>query len=171
MAILDILTAPDPRLQLKALPVEKVDGEVRALMDDLLETVYHLDALGLAAIQVGVTKRVIAIDFGERGDMPSKPLLMANPVLQWVSSETQVTEEGCFSVPGYYENIRRPLEVRVSYLDENNQPQLLSAQGLLADCIQHEIDHLDGILFLDHLSPLKRNLILQKLRKGKKSHK
>jgi len=168
MALLNILTAPDPRLSVKALPVEKVDKGVRNLMDDLMDTLFHVDGLGFAATQSGINKRVIVVDIGERDGICLKPLRMANPVLEWVSPACQVTKEGCFSVPGFYENVVRPLEIKVSYLDENNQHQLLSATGLLADCIQHEIDHLDGILFIDHLSSLKRSLILQKLLKGKR---
>ena len=168
MTVLNILTAPSPQLLNKALPVEKVDKEIRKLMYDLLETLYSHNGVGLAAIQVGVQKRVITIDLGERNGLPFKPLLMANPELRSVSPATQITKEGCLSVPGYYENVIRPLEIQVSYLNENNQTQLLSARGLLADCIQHEIDHLNGILFIDHISSLKRNLILSKLRKEQK---
>lgn len=169
MAVLDILTYPDSRLQEKAVPVEKVDRPIRTLMDNLLDTLYDVNGVGFAAMQVGVKKRVIVVDLGERDGIPSKPLLMANPTLEWVSPTTQITKEGCFSVPGFYENVTRPLEIKVSYVDENNRPQVLSPSGLLADCIQHEIDHLDGILFIEHLSSLKRSLIIQKLLKGKKN--
>lgn len=168
MAALEILTAPDPRLHLKALPVEKVDRSIRKLMDDLLDTLYHKNGLGLAAIQAGIQKRVIAIDLGEREGITYKPFFMANPEIQWISSMTQKTTEGCLSLPNHFANVIRPFEIKVSYLDENNQKQALSAKGLLADCIQHEIDHLNGTLFIDHLSSLKRNLILSKLRKEKK---
>lgn len=167
MAILDILTFPDPRLQEKAFPVEKVDREIRTLMDNLLDTLYHVNGVGFAAMQAGIKKRVIVVDIGERDGIPSKPLLMANPKLDWVSPTTQITKEGCFSVPGFYENVVRPLEIKVSYLDENNKAQVLTPSGLLADCIQHETDHLDGILFIEHLSTLKRSLIVQKLLKRK----
>ncbi|MBS0271391.1 MAG: peptide deformylase [Proteobacteria bacterium] len=165
MALLEILTAPDPRLLAKAHPVEKVDSGIRKLMDSLLETLYYNDGVGLASTQVGISKRIVVIDLGERNGIPFKPLLMANPELQWFSVDTQITKEGCLSVPGFYENVIRSLEVRVSYTDENNQKQLLEARGLLADCLQHEIDHLNGVLFIEHLSALKRNLILNKLRK------
>jgi peptide deformylase len=171
MKNLEILTAPDPRLQKKALPVEKVDNGIRKLMDQLLETMYLKNGLGLASIQVGIQKRVIVIDLGEREGAPSKPLLMANPELLWVSPNTQTTQEGCLSVPGHYADVVRPLEARLSYLDENNQAQQLLASGLLADCIQHEIDHLNGILFIEHLSSLKRKFILNKLIKEKKYYK
>jgi peptide deformylase len=168
MTALSILTFPDSRLQEKSLPVEKVDREVRRIMDNLLDTLYHVDGVGFAAPQVGIQKRVIVVDVGERDGIPSKTYLMANPQLEWISPATQVTKEGCYSVPGIYENVIRPLEIKVSYLDENNKLQLLCASGLLADCIQHEIDHLDGVLFLDHLSSLKRRIILSKLLKRKR---
>lgn len=168
MAVLKILTVPDPQLRAKAFPVEQVDSENRKLMNDLLETLHHVKGVGLAAIQVGIPKKVIVVDIGEREGIPARPFLMANPELLWTSSEMQITMEGCYSIPQHYANVTRPLEIQVSYLDENNQKQLLSAQGLLADCIQHEIDHLNGILFIDHLSSLKRKLILSKFLKKKK---
>lgn len=171
MAVLNILTAPDPRLLAMALPVEKVDQGIRKLMDDLLDTLYHRNGVGFAAPQVNIQKRVVVIDIGERDHVSFKPLLMANPELKWVSPATQITKEGCLSVPGFYENVVRPLEIQVSYIDENNTPQLLSAKGLLADCIQHEIDHLNGVLFIEHLSSLKRHLILSKLRKEKRKYR
>lgn len=171
MKSLEILTAPDPRLQEKAVPVEKVDSSIRKLMDQLLETMYLKNGLGLASIQVGIQKRVVVIDLGAREGAPSKPLLMANPELLWVSPTTQITQEGCLSVPGHYADVVRPLEAHLSYLDENNQMQQLAATGLLADCIQHEIDHLNGILFIEHLSFLKKKLILNKLIKEKKYYK
>lgn len=171
MAILDVLTAPDPRLLTKANPVEKVDASIRKLMDDLFDTLYHKNGVGFAAVQAGIHKRVIVIDLGERNGIPFKPLFIANPELLWVSPKTQITKEGCLSVPGFYENVIRPLEIKVSYIDENNQKQLLSASGLLADCIQHEIDHINGVLYIEHLSSLKRNIIMSKLRKDKKKQR
>lgn len=168
MAVLPILIAPDPRLQEKALPVEAVDRDVRKIMDDLLETLYFKNGLGLAAIQAGIRKRIVVIDLGQRGGSQFKPLFMANPEILWVSPQTQVTEEGCLSVPNHYAKVTRSLDIQVAYLDENNQNQKLEATGLLADCIQHEIDHLNGILFIDYISSLKRNLILNKLLKEKK---
>jgi peptide deformylase len=168
MANLKILTIPDSRLKEKALPVEKVDRDVRRIMDDLLDTLYHVNGVGFAAPQVGIKKRVIVVDIGERNGIPSKPYLMANPELQWISPKTQITKEGCYSVPGFYENVIRPYEIKVSYVDENNTSQHLTATGLLADCIQHEIDHLNGILFIEHLSSLKRSLIVNKFLKGKR---
>ena len=171
MALLEILTAPDPRLNQKALSVEKVDRTVRKLMDDLLETMYHKNGIGLASVQAGIHKRVMVVDLGERHGISFKPRLMANPELQWVSPEFQTTEEGCLSVPHFYSTVVRPLEAHVSYVDENNKKQHLKAHGLLADCLQHEIDHLNGILFIDHLSSLKRTMILRKLIKDKKTQR
>jgi len=168
MALLPLLDTFDPRLREVADPVEKVDGAVRTIMNDLMETMTHVDGVGLAAPQVGIKKRIIAVDVRGWADDIDKPFLMANPILEWTSEETQVVQEGCFSVPGAYENVTRPLEIKVSYLDENNTPQRLHAQGPLADCIQHEIDHLNGILFIDHLSPLKQEMILRKVRKIKR---
>lgn len=169
MALLEILTAPDPRLNAKAFPVQKVDSSIRKLMDDLLETLYENHAVGFASMQAGIQKRVLAIDLGERNNFFRKPLLMANPELHWVSLETQITKEGCLSVPNVWVDIIRPLEAHVTYLDENNQRQHLKAKGLLADCIQHEIDHLNGILFIEHLTSLKRAMIMRKLLKNKKN--
>lgn len=171
MTVLTILTAPDPRLHVKALSVEKVDSGVRKLMEDLLETMYERNGVGFAAVQVGIHKRVVVIDLGERDGILFKPLLMANPELQWVSPTTQVTTEGCLSVPGHYAKVTRSLDIKVSYLDENNKKQLLNPTGLLADCIQHEIDHLNGILFIEHLSAIKRKLILGKLLKEKQKQR
>ena len=168
---LEILTAPDQRLGKIAAPVEKVDNGIRKLMDQLLETMYFKRGVGLASPQVGIPKRVIVIDLGEREDSPGKPLLMANPELLWVSPTRQTTQEGCLSVPGHYADVVRPLEIRLSYLDENNIKVELATKGLLADCIQHEIDHLNGILFVEHLSFLKRKFILNKLIKEKKYNK
>jgi len=168
MNSLEILVAPDPRLKEKALPVEKVDRSIRKLMDQLLDNMYRARGIGLASVQLGIPKRVLAIDLGERDGISFKPLLMANPELLRVSSTLQTTEEGCLSVPGHFADVKRPLDVQVSYMDENNEIQILEASGLLADCIQHEIDHLNGILFIEHLSALKRNLILNKLIKEKK---
>lgn len=171
MKTLEILTAPDPRLQEKALPVEKVDSSVRKLMDQLLQTMYSRNGLGLASTQVGIPKRVFVIDLGEEEGVATKPFLVANPELLWVSPTTQTTQEGCLSVPNHYANVIRPLEVHISYLDQDNKKQKLTASGLLADCIQHEMDHLNGILFIEHLSMLKRTLILNKLIKDKKYNK
>lgn len=167
MALLPIITAPDPRLKLKAKPVGKVDDETRRLMDDMLETMYAAPGIGLAAVQVGVLKRVIVIDLAKEGE-PRQPLRIADPEITWVSDDDAEAEEGCLSVPEHYAEVVRPAAVKVRYLDENNQRRELDAKGLLAVCIQHEMDHLDGVLFVDHLSALKRNIILRKLVKAKK---
>ncbi|MGM0562201.1 MAG: peptide deformylase [Pseudomonadota bacterium] len=169
MALLPIVTAPDPVLKTKAKPVERVDDAIRKLMDDMLETMYAAPGIGLAAPQVGVSKRVIVVDVTSE-DEERKPLLMANPELIQVSDHDASYEEGCLSVPEYFGEVARPAEIRVRYIDRENEIRELEADGLLATCIQHEIDHLDGILFLDHLSSLKRNMVLRKLLKAKKTH-
>lgn len=167
MALLPILTAPDPRLKKKSLPVEAVDEGVRQLMDDMLATMYDAPGIGLAAPQVGVLKRVIVLDI-EREDTKTGPLFMANPEIVDASDEDVSYEEGCLSVPEHYSDVVRPAKVTVRYLDRDNKVQELAAEGLLATCLQHEIDHLDGILFIDHISALKRNMILRKLLKARK---
>ena len=167
MAIRPILTAPDPRLKKKSLPVASVDAEVRQLMDDMLETMYAAPGIGLAAPQVDVLKRVIVLDI-EREDTKTGPLFMANPEIVEASDEDATYEEGCLSVPEHYADVVRPAKVTVRYLDRDNVEQNLTCEGLLATCIQHEIDHLDGILFVDHISSLKRNMILRKLLKARK---
>lgn len=184
MAILPILVAPDPRLNTRAEPVDAVTDDIRTLMDNMLETMYAAPGIGLAANQVGVLKRILVIDLGQRGETekpadwpddyqfyPSNPLKMANPEIVWESDEWSVCQEGCLSVPGEYDDVERPNSVIVKYLDENNKEQELKAEGLLAACVQHEIDHLNGTLFVDHLSRLKRNRAIDKLRKAKKSQK
>ena len=167
MAILPILTAPDPRLKKKSLPVETVDAGVRQLMDDMLETMYAAPGIGLAAPQVGVLKRVIVLDI-DREDVKTGPLFMANPEIVEALDDDVIYEEGCLSVPEHYSDVARPAEVRVRYLDHEGNSQEMTCEGLLATCVQHEIDHLDGILFIDHISSLKRNMILRKLLKARK---
>ncbi|MGF1608472.1 MAG: peptide deformylase [Kiloniellales bacterium] len=168
MAILPIIVAPDPRLKKKCAPVARVDESVRRLMDDMLETMYQAPGIGLAAPQVGVLKRVIAVDVGDKEE-GRQPHLMANPELVWVSDEDATYEEGCLSLPEHYADVVRPAAIKVRYLDRDNEIRELDAEGLLATCIQHEMDHLDGILFVDHISALKRNMILRKLLKAKKA--
>jgi len=170
MALLPIITAPDPRLKKISPPVDKVDEEIGRLMDDMLETMYDAPGIGLAAPQVGVLKRVIVVDIAEKDSEP-QPLMLANPELTWVSDEDAGYEEGCLSLPEYYAEVVRPAAIKVRYLDRQNEVRELAAEGLLATCIQHEIDHLDGILFVDHISALKRNMILRKLLKAKKAEK
>jgi peptide deformylase len=168
MAKLDIIIAPDPRLKVKCKPVARVDVKVARLMDDMLETMYAAPGIGLAAPQVGVPIRVIVVDCAKGGETPA-PLQMANPELIWASDEDAVYNEGCLSLPEHYADVVRPRAIRVRYLDRENEIRETEAEGLLATCIQHEIDHLDGILFVDHLTALKRNIILRKLVKAKKS--
>ena len=168
MAILPILTAPDPRLKVTAEPVAAVDDDVRRLMDDMLETMYAAPGIGLAAPQVGAAKRVLVLDVAGKDEEP-KPMRFANPEIVWASDEKVVDEEGCLSVPDQYGDVERPARVRVRYLDYENEIREIEADGILATCLQHEMDHLDGTLFIDHLSLLKRNIILRKLKKAKKA--
>lgn len=164
MAVLDILVAPHPVLKQKAKPVEKVDARVAKLMDDMVETMYAAKGIGLAAPQIGVLERVIVVDLHEKGEEPN-PIRLANPEIVWKSDETSVCEEGCLSVPDQFAEVTRPSSIRVRYLDEKNEVRELEADGMLATCIQHEIDHLNGVLFVDYLSMLKRNMILRKVQK------
>ena len=168
MALLPIITAPDPRLKIKAKPVQKVDAKVRRLMDDMLETMYHAIGIGLAAPQVGAAQRVIVIDVARDGEKP-QPMRLANPEILWRSEELMTANEGCLSLPEHYADVERPAAIRLRYLDHENEIREIEAKGLLATCLQHEIDHLDGMLFVDHISSLKRGIILRKLAKAKKS--
>jgi peptide deformylase len=168
MALLPIITAPDPRLKVKARPVPAVDAQVRRLMDDMLETMYHAIGIGLAAPQVGVASRVIVVDVAREGEKP-QPLRLANPEILWRSPELLTANEGCLSLPEHYAEVVRPAEIRLRYLDHENEIRELHADGLLATCLQHEIDHLDGVLFVDHVSAVKRDMILRKLAKAKRS--
>ncbi|GAB5467356.1 MAG: peptide deformylase [Rhodospirillales bacterium] len=167
MALLPILVAPDPRLKRVAEEVRTVDDEVRRLIDDMLETMYDAPGIGLAAPQVAVLQRVIVVDVAPDGS-PPQPHGLINPTLTWVSEEDATYNEGCLSFPEHYADVARPKAIRVAYLDREGEARELEADGLLATCIQHEIDHLDGILFVDHVSALKRNMILRKLLKAKK---
>lgn len=167
MAKRPIIWAPDPVLKTKCTPVAAVDDEIRTLMDDMLDTMYAAPGIGLAAPQVGVTKRVIVVDVAEK-DEPKNPICLANPEIVWKSDETAPHEEGCLSLPDLYADVERPVAVKVRYLDRDGAKQELDADGLLAICLQHEIDHIDGVLFIDHLSALKRNMFLKKMVKAKK---
>ena len=169
MSLLPIITAPDQRLHSSALPVTSVDAEIRRLMDDMLETMYGAPGIGLAAPQVGISKRVLVIDvnMNENGE-PGDPLLVANPTLSWISENKKTTEEGCLSLPGQYAEVERPAQIRVKFIDQHNRNQEFEVDGLVAACLQHEMDHLDGRLFIDHLSRLKKNMILRKLAKSKR---
>jgi len=167
MAKLPILWAPDPVLKTKCKPVDMVDDAVRQLMDDMLETMYDAPGVGLAAPQVGVTQRVIVVDCA-RSDEDPRPLRMANPEVVEASEEEATNEEGCLSLPGHYADVTRPAAALVRYLDETGAECEIETDGLLATCVQHEIDHLNGVLFVDHLSTLKRNMIMRKMVKAKK---
>lgn len=167
MTIRDILIAPDPRLKVKSRPVEAVDDALRVLMDDMMETMHDAPGIGLAAVQIGIARAVIVMDLAKE-DEPPEPLFFVNPKIIWSSDELQLREEGCLSLPEYYEDVVRPDEVRVRFLDYDGEARELHCKDMLAVCIQHEIDHLDGVLFVDHLTRLKRQMILRKLSKTKK---
>lgn len=169
MAIRPILTAPDPRLKTISKPVAAVDDELRALMDDMLETMYDAPGIGLAAIQIGVPKRVIVMDLAGK-DEPRAPQYFVNPEILWKSDEMGSYEEGCLSVPEMYEDVQRPARIRARWLDYHGNPVEVEADGMLATCLQHEMDHLEGVLFIDHLSKLKRDIILRKMTKAKKRY-
>ncbi|MCX2782974.1 peptide deformylase [Microbulbifer thermotolerans] len=163
MAKLEILEFPDPRLRQVAKRVEKVTDELRRLVDDMFETMYAAPGVGLAATQVNVHQRIVVIDVSED---QNEPLVFINPEIEVLDEEIHQYDEGCLSVPGFYETVERPRKVRVKALDRNGETFALEAEGLLAVCVQHEVDHLDGKLFVDYLSPLKRNRIRSKLEKA-----
>ena len=166
MTIKTILTEPNKILRQKSLPVSKVDNETQKLIDDMLETMYAAPGIGLAAIQIGVPKRIIVLDISPK-DQPKKPQFFINPTIISKSKNNSVYEEGCLSVPEQFAEIDRPSKCDVEYLDYNGKKQLLKADGLLATCIQHEMDHLEGILFIGYLSKLKKSMIIKKLSKLK----
>ena len=167
MALREILILPDKRLRLVAAPVKKIDADLRALVADMFETMYEAPGIGLAAVQVGVTKRVVVMDLAKK-DEPKAPRVLINPKLTWRSDEKATYEEGCLSIPEFYEEVERPAQVRVKFLDLDGKEQEIEASGLLATCIQHEIDHLDGVLFIDHISKLKRDRVIKKFSKAAK---
>ena len=166
MAIKTILTEPDKILRQKSVEVKTVGKNEQKLMNDMLETMYHANGIGLAAIQIGVPKRIIVMDIS-KDENSKNPLYFINPVIRNKNSENSTYEEGCLSVPNYFAEIDRPKECEVEYLDYNGKKKLLKAKGLLATCIQHEMDHLEGILFIDYLSKLKKSMIIKKLSKNK----
>ena len=167
MTLRPILIAPDPRLKAVAKDVAKVDGEIRSLIDDMLETMYEADGIGLAAVQIGVAKRVIVMDLDQK-DGKRNPRVFVNPKILWASEDLATFEEGCLSVPDIWEEVERPASIRAEYLGRDGEKQTLEADGLLADCLQHEMDHLEGVLFIDRLSRLKRSIALRKLAKAKR---
>jgi peptide deformylase len=165
MALLPILVYPDPRLHTVARPVQAVDARVRALIADMLATMYDAEGIGLAATQVDVHERVVVIDTSEERN---QPLVLVNPEITWASEDTQVGDEGCLSVPGIYDGVERARAIRVQALDADGQSREIAAEGLLAVCIQHEMDHLRGKVFVEYLSPLKRNRIKSKMLKARR---
>ena len=168
MALRQILTEPNKILREKSLTVKVVDEDLQKLMDDMLETMYAAPGIGLAAIQVGVPKRVIVLDIAPK-DKPKNPMYFVNPEIITKSENSSTYEEGCLSVPGQFAEINRPDKCHIKYLDYYGQPKEIKADGMLATCIQHEIDHLEGILFIDYLSKLKKTMIIKKLSKQKKA--
>ena len=165
MAIRKILTIPDPILKKKSTLVEKIDDEVRKLMDDMLETMYDAPGIGLAAIQIGVSKRVVVIDLSK--DEKKSPLFFVNPEIIWKSENKSSYEEGCLSIPNQFAKIERAEKCHVKYLNYDGKEKVIKTEGLLSTCIQHEIDHLNGVLFIDHISKLKKKMVLQKFKKLK----
>ncbi len=168
MALRPIITAPDKRLKARSAPVEAVDDEVRTLLDDMLESMYAAEGIGLAAIQVGVAKRCIVTDV-HQPDEPPAPLKLVNPEIVWRSDERVSHEEGCLSFPDHYAEVERPASVTVAYQDETGAEKEVTAVGTLAVCLQHEIDHLEGVLFVDYISLVKRSIILRKLTKARRA--
>lgn len=176
MTVLRIYVAPHPVLKKKADPVEKVTAEDRKLMDDMLDTMYATDGIGLAAPQVGVSKRILVLDIDQPRDeddwtkRKTKPMCFVNPEITWESEDLRVYNEGCLSVPGQYAEVTRPDKIKIKYLDYDGKARELEAEGLLATCLQHEMDHLNGILFVDHLSTLKKDILMRKLKKFTKEN-
>ncbi len=165
-----IIIEPDPILRKKSKSLEKVDNELRKLMDDMLETMYSAPGIGLAAVQIGILKRLIVIDLSS-GDQKKNPLYLVNPEIIFRSKTTSIREEGCLSLPGHFAEVERPSECHIDYIDYNGNKKILKAEGLLSTCVQHEVDHLNGILFIDYLSKLKRDMIIKKLKKNKQNKK
>jgi peptide deformylase len=168
MAIREIIKLPDKRLRLISEPVKQIDTGIRKLVDDMFETMYKAPGIGLAAIQLGVAKRVITLDLSKKED-DHEPQVFINPEILWQSEALAKFEEGCLSIPDYYEEVERPAEVKVRYLDLAGKKREIDAKGLLATCLQHEIDHINGVLFIDHLSKLKRDRVIKKFTKAAKS--
>jgi peptide deformylase len=161
MTIRPILVIPDDKLRQKTERIETIDADLQALIEDMFETMYAAPGIGLAAPQIGVMKRLAVVDVSKRDD-EQVPMALINPEITWESEELSVYEEGCLSIPDYYEEVERPAKVRVSFTDREGKPREIEAEGVLATCIQHEIDHLDGVLFIDHISKLKRDMVWKK---------
>jgi peptide deformylase len=163
-----IITLPDEKtLRQVSKPIAVVDADVRGLFDDMLETMYAAPGIGLAAVQIGVPLRALVIDLAKEGE-PPKPLFVANPEIVWSSEEKSDYEEGCLSIPEFYEMVERPRDITVRFRDRNNEAMEIQASGLLATCLQHEIDHLNGVLFIDHISKLKRDRVVKRFQKAAK---
>ena len=167
MAVREIITLPDRRLRQVSEPVKNIDAGVRKLVDDMLATMYDAPGIGLAAIQIGIAKRIVTMDLSKKTD-EHHPRVFINPEVTWKSNDKVAHEEGCLSIPEYYEEVERPSEVKVKYLDLDGKPHEITAKGLLATCIQHEVDHTNGVLFIDHLSKLKRDRVTKKFTKAAK---
>tara|TARA_B100001057_G_C22832831_1_gene944070 strand:- start:10 stop:534 length:525 start_codon:yes stop_codon:yes gene_type:complete len=167
MSLKNIVTEPDPILRKKSLPLENVNDNTRKLLDDMLQTMYAAPGIGLAAVQIGVLKRIIVVDISKKEE-EKKPIFLINPVITFKSKETSLFEEGCLSLPGHFAEIERPAKCKIEYINYNGKKAELGAEGLLSTCIQHEIDHLNGVLFIDYLSKLKKDMIIKKLKKQKK---
>lgn len=165
MAILDIVKIPDPILREKSVAVEQIDADTLAFMDSMLETMYDAPGIGLAAIQVGVPRRIITIDLARDEDQQKSPMFFINPEIVSSSDARSTYEEGCLSIPDYYAEVERPAEVTVKFLNREGKEEIIEATGLLATCLQHEIDHLEGALFIDYLSRLKRQMVIRKFTK------
>ena len=170
MAVREIIILPDKRLRQVSEPVKQIDAGIKKLVDELFETMYDAPGIGLAAIQIGIPKRVITLDLSKKEDN-QEPQVFINPEIVWTSDETAKYEEGCLSIPEFYEEVERPAEVKVKYLDRDGKPREIAAKGLLATCLQHEIDHINGVLFIDHLSKLKRDRVIKKFAKAAKTTK
>jgi peptide deformylase len=168
MALRPILVIPDPKLRQVAAHVSHVDDSIRVLADDMLETMYEAPGIGLAAPQIGVLKRVVVVDVAKRRDEEAapSPMVLINPAVTWTSEEKSTYEEGCLSIPEFYEEVERPAVIRVEFLDRDGLPREIEADGILATCIQHEIDHLNGVLFIDYISRLKRARVMRKFEKA-----
>ena len=165
----NIITIPDPLLKSISKPVDKISNDIKILVKDMFETMYNAPGIGLAAVQIGIPLRVVVIDISKGEE--KKPHYFLNPNIVWRSNKTSTYEEGCLSIPNQFAEIERPESCRVEYLDLNNQKREIEAKGLLSTCIQHEIDHLNGVLFIDYLSKLKKNMIIKKVTKNNKSEK
>ena len=169
MPLKNIITVPDPLLKSISKPVDKINDEIKILINDMFETMYNAPGIGLAAVQIGIPLRVVVVDISKEDE--KKPHFFINPNIVWRSDKTSTYEEGCLSIPNQFAEIERPESCKVEYLDLNNKKKEIEASGLLSTCIQHEIDHLNGVLFIDYLSKLKKNMIIKKVTKNNKSEK